>query len=168
MLALALAAGAAAQVRAQVEVPEQANFSELNDYGEWMHVHGYGSVWRPYAEPTWRPFMYGHWVYSADGWLWDSDEPFGWIVCHYGNWLHDEELGWIWIPGYEWSPARVEWNVSNDEIAWAPLAPPFVYGHHHHGFVHAEWSICPAPYFTSPDIRTYVQVRPRAAGVSGV
>ncbi|MDD5675985.1 MAG: hypothetical protein PHC61_17575, partial [Chitinivibrionales bacterium] len=93
--------------RAEVDVSINANFSELNDYGEWVMVPGYGSVWRPDADPGWRPFVYGHWVYSNEGWVWDSDEPFGWIVCHYGNWYNDREQGWVWVPGYEWSPARV-------------------------------------------------------------
>ncbi len=165
--ALAAALAAATPCRAQVEVSVSASFSDLNEYGEWIHVHGYGTVWRPDAEPGWRPFMYGRWVNSADGWLWDSDEPFGWIVCHYGNWYNDENLGWLWVPGYEWSPARVEWNVSSDEIAWAPLPPPMLAGRHQHAFRHAEWLFCPAPFFTAPELRAHVEVRAHAAVAGG-
>jgi hypothetical protein len=150
--------------RAQPEMSVRANFSDLNEYGEWIHVHGYGTVWRPDAEPGWRPFMYGHWVYSSDGWLWDSDEPFGWVVCHYGNWYHDESLGWLWVPGYEWSPAQVQWNVSDDEIAWAPLPPSMVEGRRHHEFGQVEWMTCPAPFFTAPELRAHVEIRGWAAG----
>jgi hypothetical protein len=148
-------------VRAQVEVSVRTNFSDLDEYGEWMHVHGYGTVWRPYAEEGWRPFTYGHWVYTRDGWLWDSDEPFGWIVCHYGNWCEDEELGWIWVPGYDWSPARVEWNVTEGEIAWAPLPPLFGPGHHRPKTMRLDWMFCPAPLFTSSEVRTHIEVRQR-------
>jgi hypothetical protein len=59
--------------RAAADVNVNVNFSELNDYGEWVIVPGYGTVWRPDADPDWRPFVYGHWVYSSDGWVWDSD-----------------------------------------------------------------------------------------------
>ncbi len=156
---LMLVAAGSKPVCAQVEVSVRTNFSDLDQYGEWIHVHGYGTVWRPYAEAGWRPFTYGHWVYTRDGWMWDSDEPFGWIVCHYGNWYNDEELGWLWVPGYEWSPARVEWNVTDRDIAWAPLAPPPLAGRHYHRLMHVEWTTCPAPFFTAPDLRTHVEVR---------
>jgi len=162
---LMIAAAGSKPVCAQVEVSVRAsvreNFRDLDEYGEWIHVHGYGTVWRPDAEAGWRPFTYGHWVNTSDGWMWDSDEPFGWIVCHYGNWSNDPELGWIWVPGYEWSPARVQWNVTDREIAWAPLPPPPLAGHHHHGSVSVEWMFCPAPFFTTPDIRAHVEVRAR-------
>ncbi len=143
--------------KSQVEVSAGVNFSELNDYGEWVHVHGLGRVWRPDAEPGWRPFMYGHWVYSNDGWLWDSDEPFGWIVCHYGNWYHDEEMGWVWVPGDQWSPARVEWYVTDNEIAWAPLFPPG----HRQRFAREHWNFIPTPFFTSLELRGHMEVRAR-------
>jgi hypothetical protein len=140
-----------------VSVGIGANFSELNEYGEWVHVEGLGRVWRPYADEGWRPFTYGRWVYSNDGWLWDSDEPFGWIVCHYGNWYEDEDRGWVWMPGYEWSPARVEWYVTDNEIAWAPKFPPG----HHHRFSRVHWSFCPIGFFTSGEMRSHVNFRLR-------
>ena len=108
--------------------------------------------------------MYGRWVYSNEGWVWDSDEPFGWIVCHYGNWYDDEEFGWVWVPGYEWSPARVEWYVTDDEIAWAPLLPPG----HHHRFAHEQWMFCPTPFFSSVEIHSHVHLghRPEPGSIS--
>jgi hypothetical protein len=159
MIAAAGSKPVCAQVEVSVNASVRANFSDLDEYGEWIHVHGYGTVWRPDAEAGWRPFTYGHWVNTRDGWMWDSDEPFGWIVCHYGNWYNDPEQGWIWVPGYEWSPARVQWSVTDREIAWAPLPPPLLAGHHHHGSVSVEWMSCPAPFFTAPDIRAHVEVR---------
>lgn len=145
-----------------VDVSVGVDFRDLEDYGEWTIVAGYGTVWRPYADPEWRPFTYGHWSYSGDGWLWVSDEPFGWIVCHYGNWYLDDEQGWVWIPGYDWSPARVEWHVTDDEIGWAPLFPPALPGHPR-ASVRAAWVFCPTPFFTSVEIRRHVVVHARPA-----
>ncbi len=51
-------------------------------------------------------------------------EPYGWIVYHHGHWIFDPELGWIWIPGYTWTPATVEWMYFDDYVGWAPLPPP--------------------------------------------
>jgi hypothetical protein len=143
--------------KAEVAISIGLNFSELDEYGEWVHVQGIGRVWRPDADVGWRPFMYGRWVYSNDGWLWDSDEPFGWIVCHYGNWYEDDEFGWVWVPGYEWSPARVEWYVTDNEIAWAPMFPPG----HHHRFSRVQWMFCPVPFFSSGEIHSHIELRLR-------
>ncbi len=143
--------------KAEVEISFGAKFSELNDYGEWVHVEGVGRVWRPDADDDWRPFKYGHWVYASDGWMWNSDEPFGWIVCHYGYWYNDEDQGWVWVPGYDWSPARVEWYVTDDKIGWAPMFPP----EHHHRFARMHWMFCPTPFFGSLEIGDHVFIRPR-------
>jgi len=147
--------------RAQVDASISVNFGELNDYGEWAWMQGYGTVWRPYADPGWRPFMYGHWSYTDDGWLWDADEPFGWIVCHYGNWTYDDEMGWVWVPGYDWSPARVEWHVTDREIAWAPLFPPPLPGHIRVEVSSPHWMFCPVGLFGSVEVYSHVQVRAR-------
>jgi hypothetical protein len=143
------------QARAEVSISASvgANFSELDEYGEWVHVEGLGRVWRPDADRGWRPFMYGNWVYSSDGWLWNSDEPFGWIVCHYGNWYEDDDYGWVWVPGYEWSPARVDWYVTDNEIAWAPLYPAS-HRHRHH---RVHWAYCPIGVFGTPNIHSHLR-----------
>lgn len=143
---------------ADAQVSVKVNFSDLDEYGEWVYIAGHGDVWRPYADSEWRPFTYGHWAWSDDGWLWVSDEPFGWVVCHYGNWDYDDDWGWVWIPGYEWSPARVEWYVTNDEIGWAPLFPPA-----HSGrprvVSRAHWSFVPTRFFVDAEIHGHVSVR---------
>jgi len=150
----------ASMTLADVDVAVNFSFSELNDYGEWVVVGGYGKVWRPYADQSWRPFYYGRWVWTSDGWMWESDEPFGWIVCHYGNWYYDDDWGWVWVPGYEWSPARVEWYVTDYEIGWMPLFPPPHPGHVHVRS-HVHWLVCPVSMFASVDVRRHVIVRPR-------
>jgi hypothetical protein len=152
--------------RADADVNVNVNFSELNDYGEWVIVPGYGTVWRPDAEEGWRPFVYGHWVYSSDGWVWDSDEPFGWIVCHYGNWYNDRDQGWLWVPGYAWSPARVRWHVTDEEIGWSPMLPEPMHGFHQNS-VQVEWSFSPVQFFTAGEVRDHVTYRanPERSGV---
>jgi hypothetical protein len=96
---------------------------DLNMYGTWISIYPYGHVWRPSVVAGWRPFSYGHWVYSDVGWTWVSYEPFGWIVYHYGSWYWSEEDQWVWVPGYGgWSPATVDWMQYGDYVCWAPLA----------------------------------------------
>jgi hypothetical protein len=98
------------------------NIDELNSYGEWIDVEGYGRVWRPSVINSWQPYYNGHWTYSGADWVWVSYEPFGWIVYHYGNWDCIDTYGWVWIPGdNEWSPARVQWIEYGDYIGWSPL-----------------------------------------------
>lgn len=101
-------------------------YRELSYYGEWFYLPQFGRCWRPYVNYGWRPFMYGHWVWSNYGWTWVAYEPFGWIVFHYGYWNYDPRYGWFWIPGYDWAPARVRWVYYGGYVAWAPLPPPGV------------------------------------------
>jgi hypothetical protein len=37
--------------------------------------------------------------------------------------MYDDLYGWLWVPGYEWSPAWVTWGMFDDFYAWAPLMP---------------------------------------------
>ncbi|PWT91769.1 MAG: hypothetical protein C5B54_04670 [Acidobacteria bacterium] len=100
------------------------NFSMLAEFGNWRNVPRFGQVWAPAMRGDWRPFFYGEWVYADDGWTWDSYEPYGWLVYHYGNWVYDPSFGWVWVPGYDYSPAPVDWVTYDDYIGWAPLPPP--------------------------------------------
>ena len=51
--------------------------AQLAPFGTWMDVPGFGLCWRPavaVSDPYWRPYCdQGHWVYTADGWFWQSD-----------------------------------------------------------------------------------------------
>jgi hypothetical protein len=160
-LLMTLSCFTAAQPQVQVNVSANFSFDELNQYGEWVSVADYGDVWRPYADPAWRPFVYGRWVSSSDGWLWESDEPFGWIVCHYGNWTYDDDWGWVWVPGYDWSPAQVEWHVGETEIGWVPLLPRSRHGHHR-SHAQVEWTFCPFDAFADVEIHSRVSFRPQS------
>jgi hypothetical protein len=95
----------------------------LAAYGQWMDVAPYGQVWVPSVASDWRPFAYGNWIWTNDGWLWSSYEPYGWLVYHYGHWDYQPDIGWFWIPGTTWSPAAVVWLNFGDYICWAPSPP---------------------------------------------
>ena len=107
--------------------PPEVEFYELGGYGDWITVHPFGTVWRPYVSHGWRPYIYGHWIWTDRDWLWVSYEPFGWAVYHYGYWQYDPAWGWIWIPGLEWNPVRVQWISYGNYVCWAPLPPPGYY-----------------------------------------
>jgi hypothetical protein len=99
-------------------------YTELAPYGSWIEVDYGVVVWRPTIIHTnWTPYNVGRWVWTYDGWYWDSYEPFGHVTYHYGRWYYDDYYGWLWYPDYEWAPAWVEWRYDNDYIGWAPLHP---------------------------------------------
>jgi hypothetical protein len=107
--------------------------SQLAPYGNWVDIPGQGPCWVPSVQasvPGWRPyFNQGHWIYTDDGWSWQSDYPWGQYVFHYGRWLRDPQLGWAWVPGYHWGPGWVSWRQAEGEgyCGWAPLPPGAVY-----------------------------------------
>ncbi|MFN3693884.1 MAG: DUF6600 domain-containing protein, partial [Ignavibacterium sp.] len=103
-------------------------YTNLSPYGTWIEID-YGVVaWRPtIIKRNWAPYKIGRWVWTDYGWYWDSYEPFGHIVFHYGRWYYDDYYGWIWIPDDEWAPAWVEWRYDDDYIGWAPLHPYAVF-----------------------------------------
>lgn len=105
----------------QVYAPNQF-YNDLSPYGRWIEVGRYGLVWQPHrVSSSWRPYTYGYWAYTDYGWMFQSEEPYGWAVYHYGRWNHDSRYGWIWVPGDEWAPAWVAWREGGDYIGWAPL-----------------------------------------------
>src|SRR6185312_2053831 len=103
-------------------------YDDLASYGNWVQRPRYGWVWTPrVAVAAWRPYQYGHWVWTDLGWTWVSDEPFGWATYHYGRWYDDPDYGWGWVPGDQWAPAWVDWQAGNDYVGWAPLPPSYDY-----------------------------------------
>jgi len=103
--------------------------AQLSPYGSWVDMPGWGLCWVPSVQasvPDWRPYFNGgHWIYTDDGWTWDSDYPWGQYVFHYGRWFRDARYGWIWRPGYNWGPAWVSWRHAESDgfVGWAPLPP---------------------------------------------
>ena len=125
---LGCAPNASAVVRVSAGIDSYAgDFDFLSQYGEWMGVPPYGVVWCPSVDESWAPFYDGRWIWTSDGWAWDSDEPFGELVYHYGYWYYDGNIGWFWVPGDEWSPARVQWYTDGAYCGWVPLPPPNFY-----------------------------------------
>ncbi len=106
-------------------------YDYLAPYGAWIDNSPYGYVWIPYATGYgWRPYTYGHWVWTSHGWTWISNYEWGWAPFHYGRWGWDISLGWYWVPGYVWAPAWVTWRNGGAYIGWASLPPDveFVFG----------------------------------------
>ncbi|MGH9501052.1 MAG: DUF6600 domain-containing protein [Terriglobales bacterium] len=89
--------------------PYQYGTSDLNYYGNFFSVSGYGSVWQPYfAGAGWDPFMNGAWAFNPGfGYGWVSSYPWGWTPYHYGSWVFIPSNGWVWQPGGAW----MGWNT---------------------------------------------------------
>ena len=75
--------------------------SDLNYYGAYSNVPGYGMMWQPYFTGVgWDPFMNGAWsFYPGSGFMFASAYPWGWMPYHYGNWMFLPGMGWMWQPG---------------------------------------------------------------------
>lgn len=93
---------------ASLASPYAYGMSDLNYYGSFMLVPGYGSVWQPYfVGAGWSPFMDGAWsFYPGMGYMWVSGYPWGWMPYNYGNWAFAQGFGWVWQPG-NWN----SWNA---------------------------------------------------------
>ena len=104
---------------------------DLDEHGQWVFVTGIGWSWRPYVAVGWRPYYNGYW-YNRGGCLtWVSYDPWGWGTYHYGRWAFDPGYGWVWVPGYGYSPAWVYWAYGSGYVGWAP----------------AGWWDCYRPYY---------------------
>jgi hypothetical protein len=75
--------------------------SDLNYYGSYSSVPGYGMMWQPYFTGVgWNPFMDGAWsFYPGYGYMFASAYPWGWMPYRYGNWTAIPGRGWMWQPG---------------------------------------------------------------------
>jgi hypothetical protein len=107
--------------------------SDLDRYGSWYNVPGYGWGWHPWGiSAYWAPYSVGYWNYVYGiGLTWHSYEPWGWMPYHFGSWHFSHRHGWVWIPGYFdcWRPARVYYVWHNNRHHWGPLAPHDRPGH---------------------------------------
>lgn len=116
--------------------------ADLDGYGRWVMVPGYGMVWSPNMAPDWTPYSVGRWVWEPYyGWTWVSAEAWGWAPYHYGRWFY-YQTGWVWWPGpvrlqpmYRpvWAPAYVAFvgfhvgdvsvGLGVGRIGWVPVGP---------------------------------------------
>ncbi len=121
---------------------EMDGVQDLDEYGAWRVVAGYGPVWIPAGVPVgWEPYTFGHWVWIEPwGWTWVDDEPWGFAPFHYGRWVLYTGV-WCWVPGPivrrpVYAPALVRWVggppavgvvPSRAHINWVPLQPRQVF-----------------------------------------
>src|ERR1700722_8565440 len=125
--------------------PTIAGYDNLDQYGNWQDVAGYGQVWVPDEPADWAPYRDGSWAWGGGyGWTWVGTEPWGWAPYHYGRWFWANGYGWAWYPpAYSyapvWSPALVGFygwgggvgigvgigfgGFGFGGIGWCPLAP---------------------------------------------
>lgn len=117
--------------------------NELREYGEWVIVPTYGTVWRPRVAVGWSPYVYGRWVWIPPyGWTWVSSEPWGWYPYRCGYWVTDPAFGWVWTPynafvsvsfvfgsyryphhNVYYRPATVRFVPEGGNVRWVPLRP---------------------------------------------
>ena len=81
--------------------PYGYGMSDLNYYGAYSNVAGYGMMWQPYFTGIgWDPFMNGAWSwYPGYGYMFASAYPWGWMPYRYGSWMFIPSFGWMWQPG---------------------------------------------------------------------
>ena len=103
---------------------------DLDDYGDWQNIDGYGYAWSPRVDAGWAPYQEGYWMMDdPHGLTWVSSEPWGYAPYHYGRWVNANNQ-WYWIPdGVNtqpvYSPALVAFLTQTEanQIGWVPLAP---------------------------------------------
>ena len=141
------------------DVSYQTFYDQLSPYGQWIEDPQYGYVWMPEVGADFKPYVTdGHWVYTDEGWAWDSGYPWGWAAFHYGRWTFRDGYGWMWVPGTEWAPAWVSWRNSDDYYGWAPMEPGIAvnvaYSSGYNPPPH-YWCFVPHQYVASPQINNY-------------
>lgn len=140
--------------RAEAEAASQRTVSFFYDalasHGRWYETDRYGFVWQPKraaVDRDWRPYTDGRWQWTEYGWTWQSLEPYGWAVYHYGRWFRQPGVGWLWAPSHEWAPAWVAWRVKGSGyVGWAPLPPDSRSGRNYGATVDRELEIAPVNY----------------------
>ena len=112
--------------------------NDLDYYGDWQNVSGYGNCWAPRVDAGWAPYESGYWVNDYPyGPTWVSNEPWGYAPYHYGRWAFANNR-WYWVPDSVnttpvYSPALVAFvPFANNEIGWVPLGPGDVYVPHYY------------------------------------
>ncbi len=108
-----------------IQSPYQYGASDLNYYGQYYDVPGYGEVWQPNNVGLgWDPFSNGYWSYAPGfGYTWVSAYPWGWMPYRYGRWVFVNGRGWFWAPG-GWSRWYSRPRLVNAPAGFhAPLPP---------------------------------------------
>ncbi len=107
---------------------------DLDTYGDWTDIDGYGRCWSPRVDTNWVPYRNGYWdTGSIYGPTWISQEPWGWVPYHYGRWAYVNNRQWVWVPERVeqpvYAPALVAFVpiTQSRQIGWVPLAPGEAY-----------------------------------------
>ena len=123
---------------------------DLDYYGDWRNVDGYGNCWAPRVDAGWSPYQTGYWYTDYPyGPTWVSTEPWGYAPYHYGRWAFVGDR-WYWVPDSIsttpiYSPALVSFiPFAQNEIGWVPLGPGDVYVPHYYN---TSWQ----PYYLTRD-----------------
>ena len=111
---------------------------DLDYYGDWRNLDGYGYAWSPRVDNGWMPYQSGYWYTDYPyGPTWVSSEPWGYAPYHYGRWAFVGDR-WYWVPDRVntepvYSPALVAWvPFEQNQIGWVPLGPGDVYVPHYY------------------------------------
>lgn len=111
---------------------------DLDYYGDWRSLDGYGYAWTPRVNTGWMPYQSGYWVNDyPHGPTWVSTEPWGYAPYHYGRWAFVGDR-WYWVPDATnvtptYSPALVAFvPFDQNQIGWVPLGPGDVYVPHYY------------------------------------
>jgi hypothetical protein len=110
--------------------PYSYGSSDLNYYGSFYNMPGYGMMWQPYlAGAGWDPFMNGGWSwYPGAGYTWVSAYPWGWTPYRYGSWTFLPTYGWFWQPGSTWAGWNTAPRIANAPQNFNVPRPPSVPG----------------------------------------
>ena len=91
-------------------------YDQISPYGMWVDEPDVGRVFIP-DTAGFVPYTTGRWEYTSVGFVWVSNEPFGWATNHYGRWAFSNNYGrWYWLPDTQWGPAWVDWRQTGDEF----------------------------------------------------
>jgi hypothetical protein len=123
---------------------------DLDYYGDWRNLDGYGYAWSPRVDTGWTPYQQGYWYTDYPyGPTWVSSEPWGYAPYHYGRWASVGDR-WYWVPDTVrttpvYSPALVAFvPFGQNDIGWVPLGPGDVYVPHYYT---NDWQ----PYYLTRD-----------------
>jgi hypothetical protein len=123
---------------------------DLDYYGDWRNLDGYGYAWSPRVDSGWMPYQSGYWYTDYPyGPTWVSNEPWGYAPYHYGRWAFVGDR-WYWVPDRTnvepvYSPALVAFiPFDQNQIGWVPLGPGDVYVPHYYN---TGWQ----PYYLTRD-----------------
>jgi len=110
----------------QSQSPYGYGLSDLNYYGSFSNIPGYGMMWQPFFTGVgWDPFMDGAWsFYPGYGYMFASAYPWGWMPYRYGNWMFLQGNGWMWQPGGWNSWATIPRYTATNLTHVTPLVAP--------------------------------------------